>query len=110
MRFSPLFLYANQETGSDPLGNTINELVQIGESTGRFSSWTSEEIALDKREVTVNNRKIITRASKADLKLATKVKIEGLFHDITEIKGDDYSRWRILVVNRYGSEIVENNN
>lgn len=104
MIFMPLILFANQQTGSDILGNPINELVMIGESEGRFSSWTNAEIALDNRNVTVNNRKIITRETKGNLLLADKVKFDGLYHSITEIKGDDTSRWRILVVNRYGSE------
>jgi head-tail adaptor len=111
MIFSPLFLYAEQETGNDELGNTINELVPYGESVGMFSSWTNKELnadsitlATNKRSVTVENRKIITRASRADLLLADKIKFDGKYHDITEIKGDDASRWRILIVNRYGSD------
>jgi hypothetical protein len=104
MRFLPLYLYANQEVGKDQLNNPINELVQIGESVGRFSNWTSKEVALDKREVTVNNRKILTRESKANLLLADKVKFEDKYHSIEEIIGDDLSRWRIIIVKRYGSE------
>lgn len=104
MRLTPLFLYAHMPVGSDPLGNPINELVVIGESEGRFSSWKSEEIALDNRSITVNNRKILTPALKADLVMTDKIKFEGLYHTITEIRGDDYDRWRLLVVNRYGSD------
>lgn len=104
MIFKPLFLYANQQTGSDILGNPITELVLIGKSEGRFSSWTNEEIALDVRNVTVNNRKILTPCSKELLEQAEKVKFEGLYHTITDITGDDTTRWRIVVVNRYGSE------
>lgn len=104
MRFLPLFLFAKQEIGKDQLGNPINELVQVGESVGRFSSWSKEEIALDKRDVTVNNRKVITTESKANLLLADKIQFEGLYYSITDIKGDDYTRWRIIVINRYGSE------
>lgn len=106
MRLFPLFLYADSATGEDPLGNPINELVQIGEDEdyeGRFSSWTAEEIALDDRNVTVNNRKIITKTSKERLSQANKLKFDGMYHDIKDIKGDDYGRWRIVVVNRYGS-------
>lgn len=103
MRFLPLFLYGNQEIGSDQLNNPIYEQVLIGESLGRFSSWSAKEVA-DNREVTVNNRKIITQAKKETLLQVDKVKMDGLYYSITEIIGDDYSRWRILVVNRYGSE------
>ncbi|HJA89199.1 MAG TPA: hypothetical protein H9948_00215 [Candidatus Jeotgalibaca merdavium] len=106
MRLFPLFLYANQEVGSDPLGNPINELVVIGEFEGRFSSWTSEEIALDNRQITMNNRKIVTTALKSDLQLANKIKFDGFYHSITEIRGDDYDRWRLVVVNRYGSDTL----
>ncbi|MCO7125113.1 phage head closure protein [Sporolactobacillus shoreicorticis] len=104
MRFLPLYLYANQQSGTDPLGNPINELVQTGESVGRFSSWTAEEIALDVRQITQNNRKIVTRAMKEALTAADKIKFEDLYYSITEIQGDDTTRWRIVVVNRYGSE------
>lgn len=104
MIFRPLLFFKNEQTGSDPLGNPINELVPIGEAEGRFSTWTAEEIALDNREITVNNRKIITRASAAVLETVDKIKFEGKYHSITQIKGDDYVRWRILVVNRYGSD------
>lgn len=104
MRFYPLFLYANQQIGSDQLNNPIYERVLIGESIGRFSSWTAEEIALDKREVTVNNRKILTRASKAVIDEADKVKINGLYYSIKDVIGDDFDRWRLVIVNRYGSE------
>lgn len=104
MRFFTLLLYANQQIGSDPLNNPINDLVKIGETVGRFSSWTSEEVALDKRDLTVNNRKIITREFKSIIEQADKIKFDGLYYSVKEIKGDDYSRWRIVVVNRYGSE------
>ncbi|OLS39136.1 hypothetical protein [Bacillus sp. MRMR6] len=111
MIFTPLFLYVNQQTGVDDLNNPINTLVLLGESTGMFSSWTNKELSADnitlaanKRSVTVENRKIITKASKTDLLLADKIKFDGKYHDISEIKGDDTSRWRILIVNRYGSE------
>lgn len=104
MRFLPLLLYANQQIGSDQLNNPIYERVLIGEFTGRFSRWTAEEIALDNRDVTVNNRKIITQAKKNILLQVSYVKIDGLYYSITDITGDDFNRWRILVVNRYGSE------
>jgi hypothetical protein len=104
MRFYPLFLYANQQIGSDQLNNPIYERVLIRESIGRFSSWSDKEVALDAREVTVNNRKILTRASKAVISEADKVKINGLYYSIKDVTGDDFDRWRLVIVNRYGSE------
>ncbi|MEK5052049.1 hypothetical protein MHH96_01150 [Niallia sp. FSL K6-0212] len=104
MRFYPLFLYANKKIGSDQLNNPIYEKVLIGESIGRFSSWSDKEVALDKREVTVNSRKILTRAPKAFIDEAESVKINGLYYAIKEVTGDDYERWRLVIVDRYGSE------
>lgn len=104
MIFLPLFLFAYQQTGIDVLNNPINELVPISESEGRFSNWTAEQVALDNREVTINNRKIITRETKENLLKADKIQFDGKYHTITQIRGDDTDRWRILVVNRYGSE------
>lgn len=102
----PLFLYEKSETGTDPLGNPVTELVQFGQGEGRFSSWTAEEIALDVREVTRNNRKILTWMKRADLERADRVKFEGKYHKVTEIKGDDHQRWRILVVHRFGTDAL----
>lgn len=99
-------LYKMTPTGEDPLGNPITALSFIAEVDGRFSSWTSEEIALDNRDVTANNRKIITTAKASVLKTAEKVRFQGSFYDVTDIKGDDLQRWRILIVKRYGSDAV----
>lgn len=106
MRLFPIFLYANSQTGEDALGNPITELVVVGESEGIFSTWTDKEVALDKRNVTVNNRKILTRAKKSGIDQSSKVLFEGLYHTIAEVKGNDYDRWRLIIVNRYGSETI----
>lgn len=104
MRFQPLWFYKNESLETDALGNPINTLEKFWQSDGRFSNWTAQEIALDARNVTINNRKIITRASKSYLEQAEKVKFEGRYYSVKEVKGSDYDRWRILVVDRYGSD------
>ena len=104
MRFQPLSLYKSEPLETDVLGNPINTLEKFWQSEGRFSSWTAQEIALDARNVTINNRKILTRASKSYLEQADKVKFEGRYYSVKEVKGSDYDRWRILIVDRYGSD------
>ena len=104
MRFQPLLFYKNESLETDALGNPINTLEKFWQSDGRFSNWTAQEIALDNRNVTVNNRKIVTRASKSYLEQADKVKFEGRYYSVKEVNGSDYDRWRILVVDRYGSD------
>lgn len=104
MRFQPLSLYKNESLETDALGNPINTLDKFWQADGIFSSWTAQEIALDNRNVTINNRKIITRASKSYLEQADKVKFEDRYYSVKEVKGSDYDRWRILIVDRYGSD------
>ena len=104
MRFQPLLFYKNESLETDALGNPINNLEKFWQSDGRFSNWTAQEIALDNRNVTVNNRKIVTRASKSYLEQADKVKFEGRYYSVKEVKGSDYDRWRVLIVDRYGSD------
>ena len=104
MRFQPLSLYKSEPLETDVLGNPINTLEKFWQSEGRFSSWTAQEIALDARNVTINNRKILTRTSKSYLEQADKVKFEGCYYSVKEVQGSDYDRWRILIVDRYGSD------
>lgn len=103
MRLLPMKLFKNLKTGEDALGNPIHSLEQVGSTDGRFSSWSSEEIALDTREMTANHRKIVTAAAKADLESVEYVELQGSRHELTDIRGDDLQRWRLLVVKRYGS-------
>ena len=104
MRFQPLSLYKNESLETDALGNPINTLDKFWQADGIFSSWTAQEIALDARNVTINNRKILTRASKSYLEQSDKVKFEGCYYSVKEVQGSDYDRWRILIVDRYGSD------
>lgn len=92
------------KTGTDILGNDKYDTVLFKTSEGCFSSWSTTEVALDTRNVTTNNRKLITKALKADIMQATAVLIDGKYHDITDVKGDDYNRWRIIVVNQFGRD------
>ena len=92
------------KTGTDVLGNDKYDTELFKTSEGRFSSWSATEVALDTRNVTTNNRKLITKALKADIMQATAVLIDGKYHDITEVKGDEYNRWRIIVVNQFGRD------
>lgn len=113
MNFKPLFLYAETETGTDILGNVLKEMTLLWESEGFFSNWNNRELAADditiqsnKRSVTVDNRKIITPCKREWLEKAVKVKLDGKYYDITAIEGDDHLRWRVIIVNRYGTDAV----
>ncbi len=107
MRFYPLKIFAEVATGErDELGNDITELKLISECTGRLSTWTAEEIALDTRNVTKTSRKIITEAKKSDVRKANYITLNDTgkenSYKVGDIKGTDDDRWRILVVTIYG--------
>lgn len=111
MKFKPLFFYSEMEIGIDILGNPIKEMSLLDESEGFFSNWNNRELAADNitvqangRSATVDNRKIITKCKRSVLDLAEKILFEEKYYDITAVEGDDYLRWRIVIVNRYGSD------
>ena len=79
MRFQPLSLYKKEALETDALGNPINTLDKFWQADGIFSSWTAQEIALDSRNVRINNRKILTRATKNYLKQSDKVRCNGMY-------------------------------
>ena len=100
MRFKPLKLYANKETGRDVLGNPITEPVLIGLYEGIVTSWTTEEIALLDREATRTQRKLLTDAPISIIRQADSMDLEGVrYHDI-DVKTDTV-RWRICHIKDY---------
>lgn len=100
MRFKPLKLYADKETGRDVLGNPITQPVLIGLYEGLVTSWTVEEIALLDREVTRTQRKLITDAPISIIRQADSIELEGeRYHDI-EVRTDTV-RWRICHIKGY---------
>lgn len=100
MRFKPLKLYANRQTGSDVLGNPITEPVLIGLYEGLVTSWTTEEIALLDREVTRTQRKLLTDAPLDVIRQSDSIEIEGNSYHQVEVKIDTV-RWRICHIKDY---------
>lgn len=100
MRFKPLKLYADQQTGSDVLGNPITEPVLIGLYEGLVTSWTTEEIALLDREVTRTQRKLLTDAPLDVIRQSDSIEIEGNSYHQVEVKTDTV-RWRICHIKDY---------
>lgn len=101
MIFQKMELCEHLITGQDELNNPLYELASFLKTEGRFSNWSEKEIALDTRNITQNQRKIITSASLADCEKAVSVLFDGKYYTIHE--RTDVGRWRILVVDHYGS-------
>lgn len=104
MRMKPLVLCQYEETGRDELNNPTLELTKISSSQGRFSSWTNEEIEVEGRDVTKDSRKIVTIASREKCEQADRILFENRLYRIKEVRGDESTRWRLLLIDKHGNE------
>lgn len=107
MRLDDLFLCAYESIGEDEYYNPIKRLVKIGDpvgAEGRFTSWTKEDIQVEGRDVTKHTRKVITTADLDECEAADKILFEGQLYSIKEVRGDDYTRWRLLIVDKHGND------
>lgn len=101
MRFKPIKLFAMQETGKDPLGNSIKEPVLIdGKNAGMLTQWTSEEIALLDREITRTQRKLLTDAPISILKQTELIRVDGQEYSIVDVNSD-FIRWRLIHIKEH---------
>ena len=57
----PVTLINRTETGQDALGNPVYEESPDSQFPARFTPWDAQDIALEGREVTVNQRKLLVR-------------------------------------------------
>lgn len=63
MRYFTIAFLTEETTGTDVLGNPVTEwLTAKTRYRGRFTEWSAEEIALEGREVTKSQRKLLTDA------------------------------------------------
>lgn len=105
MRLYPVLLREKVATETtDKLGNVIHEIrdMDVLGAEGRKSIFTNAEIALDARIVTQNIQKAVTTISRADLSKAFLFVINGESFTITDIKGEDDDRWRVIYLKSYG--------
>lgn len=110
MKLDDLFFCAYETIGEDALYNPIKRLIKIGDVDGlqgRFTSWSKEDIEIEGREVTKSTRKLITTADLEDCEAADKVLHNGLLYTIKEVRGDEYTRWRLLIVDKHGNDSDE---
>lgn len=87
------------ETGeTDTLGNAIKEEIEVKTIKVRFTPWTKEEIGLEGREVTLNQRKMLCRLTKRQFPACKKIRLDSLY----EIKKViDLGRFVLLYVKEY---------
>lgn len=94
MKYLKFEIVETKETGQDPLGNPTTKEIITGTFSGRFSSWTAEDIAILGREITISSGKVLTVAPMNTLKTVNRVRYDGKIYDIERIP--DLGRWRAL--------------
>lgn len=101
MRYFSVRLFQNTGTSTDILGNPVTSPEIFGcRYVGRFTEWTAEEKALEGREVTQTQRKMLTDAPLDDCKRADGVRAGAEDYRVKNVK-DLHGRWRLLYLERW---------
>lgn len=101
MIWKPVTLINRTETGKDALGNPAYEESPGSQFLARFTPWDAQDIALEGREVTVNQRKLLIRISRTEFPDCQKVQFEGEVYQVMQIT-DLSPRFTLLYVKKYG--------
>ena len=80
---------------TDELGNPIYSSLSIPVEC-RTTEWTSEDVNVYGRDMTVGNRKVIFKPIRESLDGVTAIEVGGNQYQITSIK--DLGRWIMLIV------------
>lgn len=101
MIWKPVILINRTETGRDALGNPVYEESPGSQFPARFTPWDAQDIALEGREVTVNQRKLLVRIPHREFPDCQKVQFEGEVYQVMQIT-DLSPRFTLLYVKKYG--------
>lgn len=101
MKWENCTLRGKEHTGEDALGNPTFSMSNLKVCKARFTPWTNEEIQMESREVTQNERKLLLRLSFPDYPSACSgIIVEGKDYEI--MKEIDLSpRFVLLHVKKY---------
>lgn len=100
MIWKPVTIINRSETGKDALGNPIYKESNGSQFPARFTPWDAKDIALEGREITANQRKLLVRMPRKEVPDCQKVEFEGKIYQITQIT-DLYPRFTMLYVKKY---------
>jgi hypothetical protein len=89
------------EYDTDALGNPVTEDQALGTYDCRLTDWNSEEHETLGREYTESHRKLLTKAPLNIIAAAYAVDVEEARYRAGTIKGNMYSRWRIVHLDAY---------
>lgn len=100
MKWIDCTLIGENESGKDELGNPIYSLSDIRTCKARFTPWTNDEIQLEGRDVTRNERKLLLRLPFSAFPECTGVRLPDGNYEITQ-KMNLEPRFVLLQVKRY---------
>lgn len=101
MIWKPVIPINRTEVGKDALGNPVYEESRGSQFPARFTPWDAQDIALEGREVTVNQRKLLVRISRTEFPDCQKVQFEGKIYEVIQVT-DLSPRFTLLYVKKYG--------
>lgn len=100
MKWEDCTLVGRNQTGKDALGNPIFEKTVIKTCKARFTPWTNDEIQIEGREVTKNERKLLLRISFLEFPECSTAKIGDETYSI-KLVSDLSPRFVLLHVKKY---------
>lgn len=107
MKWEECTLVGRKQTGEDELGNPLFSVSDIKTCKARFTPWTNEEIQLEDREVTKNERKLLLRLSFPDYpSTCSGFIVEGEEYEITKVI-DLSPRFVLIHAKRYKEGLSE---
>lgn len=91
-------VYALEDSGNeDELGNPIKEQSILWSGGLRFTPWTNDDIAVNGREVTMNEQRYAIPVPYETIKHADQVELDNVILNITSVS-DLGPRWTIIQV------------
>lgn len=96
MKYINFELISLRQIGQDKLNNPIYEKESIGTFKGRITPWTADNIALEGREYTSSNCRMITQVGRQLLEIAKYIQIDGKDYEFKKVENAE--RWRVIDV------------
>lgn len=101
MIWESCLLQEKRKVGEDALKNPLFEYMTILETFARFTPWTTEQIAIEGRDITRNEQQyIIPLPYRRFPGNCVRVKINGIKMDVTKISPLS-PRWTLVQVKTY---------
>lgn len=98
--WKPCILLSETQVGEDALRNPIHAYQEVKRTRARITPWTDEQVALEGREVTKNEQRLIIPIPYQKFPECQRICIDGHEQDITQIT-DLSPRFTLVQVKKY---------